>query len=353
MHAGLTVEQTRQLRALLMETFYRGWEESYFAGPGFEPDMQAHLSRRFEECRDVIMPWIERHLPFRGRVVVDIGCGTGASTAAWALRAERVLGYDIHAPSVEAAAGRLRIMGLKNASCHLVRPDELVATMQRDLPGGADVIVMYAVLEHQLVRERIDTLRGAWGLLRPGGLLVVGDTPTRFSMMDYHTSSMPFYQWLPEELAVLYAHRSPRADFREGVAHWMEQGMPAAVEYLWRCGRAAGFEEFELALGPLDRLVVGDSFDEGMVEHPGRAVTFQDELIHAFAAEHHVRVPRGFLRPALEVVLRKPMSEREPRPLQRPAPVQGLLRRGEVEAMVRERMAQANPRGWGRRLLGI
>ncbi|MCC6677688.1 MAG: methyltransferase domain-containing protein [Phycisphaerales bacterium] len=347
MSAAMTPEQVKSLRELMMGTFYRGWNEAYFAGPSFESDMHAHTTRRFEECRDIIMPWIERYLPFEGKTVADIGCGTGASTAAWALKARRVLGYDIHGPSVEAAVGRMRIMGLTNVTCQTVTAEGLIAAFKRDLADGADAIVMYAVLEHQMVRERIDTLRAAWALLRPGGVLVLGDTPTRFAMMDYHTSLMPFYQWLPEELAVLYAHRSPRADFRDGVAASLKRGMPAAIEYIWRCGRAAGYEEFELALGPLDRLVVGDSFDEGMVDQPHRGVTLLDELIQTFAAAHDIRVPRGFLRPSLEVILRKPMHPDEPPPPRRPAPVEGLMRRSQVEELVRERLAQARAQRGG------
>lgn len=338
--ATLGPDQVLRLRELMMATFYRGWNDAYFASASFEPDMQAHTTRRYEECRDAILPWIERYLPLTGKAVADIGCGTGASTAAWATRAARVVGFDIHGPSVEAARGRMSIMGLDNVQCREVRPDELIDALRAEFPAGLDAVIMYAVLEHQKVLERIHTLKAGWELLRPGGVLVVGDTPTRFSMMDHHTALLPFFHWLPDELAVYYAPRSPRADFRNGVAAALKNGLPAAMDYIARCGRGVGYEEFEIALGLLDQLVVGDSFDDEMIHQPHRGVSLQDELLQAFAASMKLNVPRGFLRSSLEVVIRKPLSPDEPAPPRKPAPVAGLVRRSEVEQIVAQRVAQ-------------
>lgn len=338
--AAPAVQQVARLRELLLRTFYRGWNEAYFASAGFESDMLAHTTRRFEECRDTILPWIERYAPLAGKSVADIGCGTGSSTAAWALKAKDVIGYDIHGPSVEAAVGRMEILGVANVKCSVVKPDGLIPALREDFPAGIDAVVMYAVLEHQTVRERIDTLKACWELLRPGGVLIVGDTPTRFSMMDFHTSSLPFFQWLPDELAVYYAPKSPRRDFRDGVATALRTSMQAAIDYVRRCGRAVGFEEFEIAIGLLDRLVVGDSFDEGMVDKPHRGVTLQDELIQAFATSFHLAVPRAFLRPALEVILRKPARPDEPPPPRKPAPVKGLVERAKMDQLVADRVNQ-------------
>ncbi|MBX3356974.1 MAG: methyltransferase domain-containing protein [Phycisphaeraceae bacterium] len=331
-------DQVTRLRELMLGTFFRGWSPDYLSSPAFEADLLAHTTRRFEECRDMILPWIERHLPLDSKSVVDIGCGTGASTAAWAQKAERVVGYDIHAPSIDAANGRMEIMGIQNVTCRALRPDALIPAIRDDFPDGADVIIMYAVLEHQKVLERIDTLRASWSLLRPGGLLVVGDSPTRFSMMDFHTSLLPFFNWLPEELAVYYAHKSPRADFRDGVENALRSGLPAAIDYVARCGRGVGYEEFEIAIGDLNRYVVGDSFDDGMINQPHRGVSFVDELIQAFARSFSLKVPRGFLRESLEVILRKPLHPDEAPPDPKPAPVEGLMKRSQVDALVNDQV---------------
>lgn len=320
-----TPAQVDAVRSALRGLFFAGWDDAYLSSPAFTDDLEAHATRRFEECRDVILPWIETYLPLAGRTVVDIGCGTGASTAAWATRDCRVIGYDIHAPSIAAARARLEALGDTSTRVAHVDPHDLIPRLRRELFAGADAFILYAVLEHQTVRERIDTLAACWQLLNPGGLLVVGDSPSRFSFFDFHTSSLPFYQWMPDELCLLYAHRSPRPDFARAIGKALAEGHATAPERLARMGRAVGYEEFELAIGDLSAIVVGDSFDDCMIDKPHRAVTLNDELVHAYVKAMDLHIPRGFLRPALEVILRKPIPNEPPRPPQAPAPVKGML----------------------------
>lgn len=336
-----TPEQLDAIRASLKRTFFRGWTEEYFASPSFPTDLDAHAIKRFEECRDVILPWIETYMPLAGKRVVDFGCGTGASTAAWALRAQQVIGYDIHAPSIEAARERMQILGFDHVRVEHLEPAEILTRMRADAAsvageggsGGVDAIILYAVLEHQTISERIDTLKACWEVLTPGGLLVVGDSPSRFSIFDYHTSSLPFFQWMPDELCVRYAERSPRAELREGVATTLRQGgMPAAIEFFQRSGRAVGYEEFELALGDLQGLVVGDSYDDCMVKQPVRAVTIGDEIAAFAAGSAGASIPRGFLRPSLEVILRKPRFAGDLAPPKPEPPLRGLVLRAPTNA---------------------
>jgi SAM-dependent methyltransferase len=66
-----------------------------------------HVRGRFDICRRWFMPWLRRFLDLNLSDVVEIGCGTGSTTAALALAAREVDAYDIAGASVEAA----RIIG--------------------------------------------------------------------------------------------------------------------------------------------------------------------------------------------------------------------------------------------------
>jgi ubiquinone/menaquinone biosynthesis C-methylase UbiE len=58
---------------------------------------------------------LARALPEAGEVVLDVGCGSGATTLAVAGRAERVTGLDLSRPLVELAMRRARAANVGNA----------------------------------------------------------------------------------------------------------------------------------------------------------------------------------------------------------------------------------------------
>ena len=44
------------------------------------------------------------------------------------------------------------------------------------------------------------------------------ETPNRLLWWDHHTSILPFYGMLPDDLAIAYADRSPRGDLPVALA---------------------------------------------------------------------------------------------------------------------------------------
>ncbi|GJQ29988.1 MAG: hypothetical protein HBSAPP03_18720 [Phycisphaerae bacterium] len=323
----LSDHRAAQVRAALRAHYFTWDDPAFFASEAFAFDLEQHVRVRYEECAGFVVPWVNRVMSLAGRRLVEIGCGTGSSTAAFgeAVGPEgRIVGYDINAPSVHAARARLEVFGLRNAALHVIRPEELTAAMRAHHPGGADIVLCYAVLEHQTLAERLDTLSTAWDVLRPGGLLVVGDSPNRLTWMDYHTSGLPYFDCLPEALAMMYAHRAPRAEFAKAFADSRgshgEHPTQAEIERLTRWGRGISYHEFELVLGDLEPLVVADSFDPEIMAAPHREVSLEERLLFAFAAWHSPRVPPAFLRSAIEVILRKPGSPHDAPALRRVIP---------------------------------
>jgi ubiquinone/menaquinone biosynthesis C-methylase UbiE len=101
-----------------------------------------------------------------GGDVVELGCGTGLYTRAYAPACRQVLATDVSAPMVESA--RRALAALPNVSVQLA---DAVAT---GLPAGsADAVVAVNLLH--IVPDAAAVLAEARRLLRPGGVLVVAD----------------------------------------------------------------------------------------------------------------------------------------------------------------------------------
>jgi len=188
-----------------------------------------HVSGRLERARQQIVPWVSSYVKLAGTTVFEIGCGTGSSTVAFAEQGAFVLASDVHEASLEVARARLKGHGL-SAQCIL----------HDGMPDGApDVILMYAVLEHMTLQERLAAISAAWTSLKPGGFIVVVETPNRLWFDDQHTSLENFFHWLPDDLALKYAASTSRAEFNEIVT----------PTQLVRHGRGVSFHDFEVAMG--------------------------------------------------------------------------------------------------------
>jgi 2-polyprenyl-3-methyl-5-hydroxy-6-metoxy-1,4-benzoquinol methylase len=317
----LTDSEAIQLREAMLDTFFRGWDAAYLSSPQGQRDIEDLVFRRYDECANVIVPWIERHLSLAGRAVVEVGCGAGCSTSAIARFAASVDGYDIDGVGIEAARTRASILGQENVTVHLAQSQDVLPAIRSAHSGGVDVVLLYAVLEHQTVGERLETIRACWDLLRPGGLLVVVETPNRLVYFDPHTSLMPFFSMLPAELAVRCAGSSPRKSFAESMASGLAASESSAVESLARWGRGVSYHEFEVALGDLTSLVVGDGYDPEIISI--RPITFAERCLFTYWNHAGVRAPIGFVRQDLDLIFRKPGGPVRP-VRERPQPIHAL-----------------------------
>lgn len=236
----------------LRENYHSGWRgEERYSPAACEKDRRSHLTGRLANSRETVIPWLDRAGPLAGRRVLEIGCGTGSSTVALAEQGAKVTAIDVDAGALRVAADRLGAYGLAAE----VRPLNADGIGQAFAAASFDLVIFYACLEHMTVPERLASLRAAWGLLPPAGQLAVVDTPNRLWYRDRHTSQLPFFHWLPDELAFRYSRFSPRDNFRE---LYREYDAASAAAFLRR-GRGVSFHEFDLALGPVGELAVVSS----------------------------------------------------------------------------------------------
>ena len=130
-------------------------------------------------------------IELRDANVLDFGCGFGASSYCMIKRgATRILAADLEKPNIDFATAFFDGMGL---SRHIVlRYGDVVPTLQ---PRSLDVIWLQAVMEHLLPEERRQYLRRFWESLRPGGILIITETPNRVWPVEGHTTGGTW--WIP------------------------------------------------------------------------------------------------------------------------------------------------------------
>jgi S-adenosylmethionine-dependent methyltransferase len=292
--------------ALIVHHFSKltGWTDE--TGPErFRVDLDRHSFQRHDAAVTYIVPWVDQVISLSGASIVEIGCGTGSSTAAFAASAAVVHGYDISPSSIAAAEVRLQAHGLADrAELVVATPDRLLSTVeQRHSAEPVDIVLLYALLEHQTVEERIETLRLAQRITRPGGAIVITETPNRLTYFDRHTSQLPFFHMLPLDLQLLYADRSPRTNFAENVAAHRERqpGREALRELMIRWGQSVSFHDFEVAIGDVnDRILASGLHPNLMKLRPERP---EEKPLREFLRSTDLAIHPGFTRYYLDLVV--------------------------------------------------
>lgn len=231
-----------KLIEVLRDRYFIGWRSANRRSKQeYEKDMADHLYRRLEADRSLVVPWLDHAFGLKNKRIIEIGCGTGSSTVALAEQGARVTGIDIDAPAIEVAKIRAELYGVE-ASFQCGAADGLAKIVQS---GQVDAIIYFACLEHMTNRERLASLEQAWDLLPVGGCLAVVETPNRLWYNDSHTAMLPFFHWLPDDMAFEYTRHSPRKDINSA---YREDTDSQRMHFLRR-GRGCSYHEFELAIG--------------------------------------------------------------------------------------------------------
>ncbi|MCC6563349.1 methyltransferase domain-containing protein [Candidatus Uhrbacteria bacterium] len=177
-----------------------------------------------EILRDEDPYYIEQHIvttlfsfvrpsAFKGKRLLDFGCGSGASTMILArhLPDTEVVGVELEKKNLDVARMRAEYYGYKHISFFQSPSGE---ELPPDL-GTFDFIFMPAVYEHLLPAERSRLSEQLWKLLKKGGVLFVDETPHRWFPIETHTTGLPFINYLPKPLAGMYARHGSRRNLRK------------------------------------------------------------------------------------------------------------------------------------------
>jgi 2-polyprenyl-3-methyl-5-hydroxy-6-metoxy-1,4-benzoquinol methylase len=141
---------------------------------------------------------------FANKRLLDFGCGCGASTMILARMFPKteIVGIELEERLLNVAKARANYYGYEKL--------ELIISPNADkLPSGLgyfDSIVLSAVYEHLLPRERELLLPEIWSILKPGGILLINQTPHRYFPVELHTTSgLPLINYMPDRVAYYYA----------------------------------------------------------------------------------------------------------------------------------------------------
>lgn len=143
-----------------------------------------------------------------GKRILDFGCGSGASTMCLAklFPESSIVGVELESDLLTVAQGRLDYYGFE--SVRLVQSPS--GTELPDDLGKFDLVVLSAVYEHLLPRERAVVLPHLWSVVNDNGILFLDQTPHRYFPLELHTTSLPLINYLPDRLTLSAARRFSR-----------------------------------------------------------------------------------------------------------------------------------------------
>jgi len=299
-------EGLRLIETSLKQNFFTqrdAWygDKAYLLTEEGQTDLQNHLHCRLDKYRETVIPWLNHVIPLSGSRILEIGCGTGSSTVALAEQGADVTAVDVLETSLVVARDRCAAYGL-HANFHCAN-----ATHVHKILAGQhfDLIIFFATLEHMTISERIVAMENTWDMLSPGSFWCLKETPNRLWHYDSHTSQLPFYLWLPDDLAFLYSQFSPRKNFCDLYRDISEDSM---LDFLRR-GRGVSFHEFELTMKRAEALDVVSSFPifvrERNVFRKVAWMLSKKGRYESFLARVGPKIHRGFYQESLDLIIRK------------------------------------------------
>ncbi len=274
--------------------------EAYLSSDAGQKDLRDHLYGRLDGFRITVIPWLNNAKPLSGSRILEIGCGSGSSTVALAEQGAEVTAVDIVEKDLMVAKDRSKVYGLNvNFIC-------ANATELKEMLAGQhfDLIIFFACLEHMTHNERMIAMKNTWDMLSPGDLWCVIDTPNRLWYYDSHTAQLPFFSWLPDDLAFLYSKFSPRKIFCDS---YREMDDDLKLHFLRR-GRGVSYHEFELTMKGAENLDVVSSLpiflgSQNLLRKVLWALT--NRRFESFLRQAGPKIHKGFYHGYLDLIIRK------------------------------------------------
>jgi SAM-dependent methyltransferase len=170
--------------------------------------------------------------------------------------------------------------------------------------GSFDAVLLNGVLEHMLPAERTALLREAVRLVRPGGRVLVAETPNRWFPRNSHTK-LWLTEFLPVRAAAWVASRfGIRSDFpRHDLEAQYRTGFRGmSVDQIRRIVRECAVEPSSDRLAELEFTLPRNPLQNAA--HRSGAGALLCSLVRAVAG--FTGQPLAFLAPHLNLVIRKP-----------------------------------------------
>jgi len=286
------------IRDSLKTNYYTGQRSpSGYSKEMFERDINEHLYRRLENDRIRVVPWMDNAQSLKESRILEIGCGTGSSTVALAEQGAQVIAIDLDEGALCVANDRCKVHGLQ-VQFKALNATEICKVFSN---FQFDFIIFFACIEHMTIPERLKTLRNAWDLLAVGGMLVIVETPNRLWYFDAHTSLLPFFHWLPDELAFKYSRFSPRENFCQLYRECNE----TSQESFFRWGRGVSFHEIDVAIKPVSELRVVSSLSTFLGLPYKMRLSKLERRYKSILRSIYPNIHEGFFDRSLDLIIKK------------------------------------------------
>ena len=257
-------------------------------------DLKDHINKRITVSRSKIIPWIMQTLELKNKKVLEVGSGTGSSSITLAEQGAVVTGIDLDNSSLKVAKHRAQILDLE------IKFLELSGIEIHTLNQSFDVVIYYAALEHMTIEERIDSLQQAYSLLSKSGYLIIVEAPNRLWIEDTHTSELPFFQWLPDNLAYYYSKFSKKPSFN---SIYLDSEFLKLDEF-HRRGRGVSFHEFDLAFMNSENLNIVSSLNR-LVYSKNLINTFVYKKLYKLYLKKFTNKHKAFFEEYLDLIIQK------------------------------------------------
>ncbi len=304
-HVEISEAQLDEMRASLKANFLAKHGPDYPETDVGRYELEFHTHIGLIENREINVPWLASVRDLKDLKILEIGCGTGMSTVTLAEQGAIVTGLDIDEPALRDNAKRLELYG-QTATLTTGNATQLTSKFAR---GQFDMLIFWASLEHMTLDERLEAIRQGYALLNPGQVFAILGSPNTLHYMDTHTSQLPFYLWLSDDLASRYAKFSERVEFREAM-DGIDLSKPDDATRFARWGRGVSYHDFELALDkPVGEINVISSMREyrsrQTVVRRSASLVREDDLFARFLRKRKPEAHIGFFEPYLNLAIER------------------------------------------------
>jgi len=278
--------QEIELKDFLLKHYFSG-KDILSTDSGIN-EFNDHFFNRLKMFRTQVIPWLNCTHQLKDAKILEIGCGTGSTTIALCEQGANVYAIDVNSNSM--------LIARKRADLYSLKPKfyELNAMSIKDtFTDNFDFIIFSASIEHMTYQERILSIKAAFEMIGENQYIVLTDIPNRLWHTDTHTSLEPFYNWLPDALAIDYAQFTKRDYFNKC---FCEKDFDYSIQ-LSRWGRGVSYHEFEIALGQETWEVVSSMNEFWGVPY--------DLFSLLLIMNGPVQISSGFYRKYLNLILRK------------------------------------------------
>lgn len=296
----LDTDKTNELKKHISEKYFQS-DRDYLSSPEGREDFEDHLFRRLNNFRENIITWLDSSVKLKGAKILEIGCGTGSSTVALAEQGADVIGVDIVGKDLVVAENRCKIYDVQAQFVNANAVDVHKIFKNTDF----DLIVFFAALEHMTMQERITAISSTYKMLKKNKFWCITGSPNRLWYFDDHTSCLPFFHWLPDDLAFKYSKFSPR----KTISGQYREANDSSMLHFLRRGRGISYHEFEIAIGNVNSLEIVNSlalFNRGRSLIRRILWRFKPQgKYERFLINVGNNVHRGFYQPYLDLIIKK------------------------------------------------